>query len=171
MFETEDGNPIDIGYFVAASNEDKIRKAISTDHFILGITSATPGVLGNSGGLHWQGKYQTDEWGRKNIMCHSSSSKRQKRNEIIPERKIKQPILNPEWNPNQEYLSRVNRQEWVAVGIIGQIRVRDDGTCETHGYCWPNAEGIATKAEKGFFVLKRTGPNQVLVLVTPLQKN
>ncbi|SDJ20335.1 hypothetical protein SAMN05216352_1331, partial [Alteribacillus bidgolensis] len=42
---------------------------------------------------------------------------------------------------------------------------RDDGTCEEQGYCWPNDNGIATKAEKGYFVLKRTGENQVLVLL------
>jgi hypothetical protein len=172
MFETADGNPIDVGYFVVASNEDKIQKATSTDLFILGITSATPGVLGKSGGLRWQGKYQTDEWERR--MYHEvtiPASIDGEGNIITPEKKIMQPILNPDWNPNQEYVSRINRQEWVAVGLIGQIRVRDDGTCETHGYCWPNDDGVATKAEKGYYVLKRTGPNQVLVLVTPLQKN
>ncbi|WP_101842724.1 SHOCT domain-containing protein [Halobacillus sp. Marseille-P3879] len=34
----------------------------------------------------------------------------------------------------------------------------------SHGYCRPNDEGIATHAERGYFVLKRTGPNQILVL-------
>jgi hypothetical protein len=171
MFETADGNSIDVGYFVTVSTEDKIRKAASNDLFILGITSATPGLLGNSGCLRWQGKYLTDEWGRKKY--HEVTIPAQKDEEgsvIIPERKIMQPIPNPKWNPHEEYTSRVNRPEWVAVGLIGQVLVRDDGTCETHGYCWSNDDGIATKAEKGYFVLKRTGPNQVLVLVSPLQQ-
>ncbi|MFP3511449.1 peptidase G2 autoproteolytic cleavage domain-containing protein [Peribacillus sp. SIMBA_075] len=43
MFETADGNSIDVGYFVTVSTEDKIQKAASNDLFILGITSATPG--------------------------------------------------------------------------------------------------------------------------------
>ena len=42
--------------------------------------------------------------------------------------------------------------------------VRDDGTCEAHGFCLPNDNGIATKAENGFFVIKRTGENQILIL-------
>uniref|UniRef100_UPI0024822E28 peptidase G2 autoproteolytic cleavage domain-containing protein n=1 Tax=Ectobacillus funiculus TaxID=137993 RepID=UPI0024822E28 len=166
MFETADGNSIDVGYFVTVSTEDKIRKAASNDLFILGITSATPGLLGNSGCLRWQGKYLTDEWGRKKYYeVTIPAQKDEKGNVIISERKIMQPIPNPEWNPHEEYISRVNRPEWVAVGLIGQILVRDDGTCETHGYCWSNDDGIATKAEKGYFVLKRTGPNQILILV------
>ncbi|ETI65822.1 Hep_Hag repeat-containing protein [Neobacillus vireti LMG 21834] len=51
------------------------------------------------------------------------------------------------------------------VGLIGQILVHDDGTCKTHGYCWANDEGIATTSDKGYFVLKRTGENQILILV------
>ncbi|MGE7633414.1 hypothetical protein ACQKMZ_14110 [Bacillus paramycoides] len=47
---------------------------------------------------------------------------------------------------------------------MGQMLVRDDGTCETHGYCRPNDDGIATKAESGFFVIKRTSENQILIL-------
>lgn len=46
--------------------------------------------------------------------------------------------------------------------------MRDDGTCETHGYCWPNDDGIATKSDKGYFVLKRTEPNQVLLLLNSI---
>ncbi|TKH11177.1 hypothetical protein FC678_12770 [Peribacillus simplex] len=146
MFETADGNSIDVGYFVTVSTEDKIRKAASNDLFILGITSATPGLLGNSGCLRWQGKYLTDEWGRKKYHeVTIPAQKDEEGNVIIPERKIMQPIPNPEWNPHEEYTSRVNRPEWVAVGLIGQVLVRDDGTCETHGYCWSNDDGIVTQ--------------------------
>jgi hypothetical protein len=53
----------------------------------------------------------------------------------------------------------------VAVGLIGQVLVRDDGTCEEEGYCWSNDDGIATAADNGYKVMKRTGPNQVLLLV------
>lgn len=54
---------------------------------------------------------------------------------------------------------------WVVVGLIVQVLVRDDGTCETYRYCWSNNDGIATKAMKGYFVLKRTRYNQILILV------
>ncbi|OLO37234.1 hypothetical protein BTR23_13905 [Alkalihalophilus pseudofirmus] len=165
MFETADGKPIDVGYFVTAAKEEKIRKATANDQFILGITSATPSVLGNSGELRWKNKHMTDEWGR--VQYHEVTLPAEKDKEgqiIIPERTEVQPMLNPEWDPKEKYIPRVERPEWVAVGMIGQVLVRDDGSCKTHRYCWPNNEGIATKSERGYFVLKRTSPNQILVL-------
>lgn len=165
MFETEDGNPIDVGYFVTAVEKGKIKKGTASDHFILGITSATPSLLGNSAGLRWQGKYLTDDWGRKRFHEVTIPAKKDKEGNILtPERKEMQAILNPAWNFEVEYIPRIERKEWVAVGLLGQILVRDDGTCKEQGYCLPNDDGIATKAEKGYFVLKRTGVNQVLVL-------
>ncbi|MFS1512537.1 hypothetical protein VQL36_08890 [Chengkuizengella sp. SCS-71B] len=48
--------------------------------------------------------------------------------------------------------------------------VRDDGTSEVDGFCKPNAEGIATKAQSGYRVLERTGENQILIIVaSPMQ--
>lgn len=50
------------------------------------------------------------------------------------------------------------------VGLIGKILVRDDGTCQVNSYCRPNNEGIATATTNGYRVMKRTGPNQILIL-------
>ncbi|MEQ6853273.1 peptidase G2 autoproteolytic cleavage domain-containing protein [Lysinibacillus capsici] len=42
MFETADGNPIDVGYFVTFNGaSDKIRKANASDNYIIGVISAT----------------------------------------------------------------------------------------------------------------------------------
>lgn len=150
MFETADHSPIDIGYFITFSSEEKIRKATSNDTFILGISSATPALIGNSGALSWQKRYKTDSFGKRQYTRTDTQ-------EI-------QPLLNTEWDPACKYISRRDRTEWLPVGLIGQMLVRDDGTCETHGYCRPNDDGIATKAESGFFVIKRTDENQVLIL-------
>ena len=165
MFETVDGKPIDVGFFVTPAEDKKIKKATSRDQFILGITSAAPSVRGNSAELSWQGKYLTDDWGRKRyheVMLPAIIDK--EGNVIIPERAEIQPLLNPYWNPDEKYIPRIDRPEWVSVGMLGQILIRDDGTCEVHGYCWPNEDGIATKAKKGYFVLERTSTNQILVL-------
>lgn len=165
MFETVDGNLIDVGYFVTTKGK-KIRKATASDRFILGITSATPSLLGNSAGLNWQGKYVTDEWGRKKYHeVEIPAIKDNEGNVIVPERKEMQVIINPTWNPNEKYIPRTERPEWVAVGLIGQVLVRDDNTCEVDSYCMPNDQGIATKASQGYRVLERTGPNQILVLL------
>ncbi|MFD4820413.1 peptidase G2 autoproteolytic cleavage domain-containing protein [Peribacillus butanolivorans] len=164
MFETVDEKPIDIGYFVTLEGK-KIRKANATDDYILGIVSADPAILADSGELRWKDKYVTDEWNR--VQYHDvviPAEKDKDGNVIVPERTEKQPILNPNWDPTKEYIPRSERPEWVEVGLLGKLRVRDDGTCQMNGYCKPNDEGIAMASDKGYRVMERTGPNQILVL-------
>ncbi|MDQ0242999.1 autotransporter adhesin [Bacillus fengqiuensis] len=165
LFETIDGKPMDVGYFVTLDGK-KIRKATTADDYILGIVSADPAILGDSGELRWKDKYVTDEWGR--VQYHDvviPAEKDQDGNVIVPEHTEKQPILNPGWDDRREYIPRSERPEWVAVGLLGKLRVRDDGTCQVNRYCRPNNEGIATASDKGYRVMERTGPNQVLVLL------
>ena len=105
-----------------------------------------PALIGNSGALSWEKRYKTDNFG--------------KRQYVWTETEEIQPLLNTEWDPTRKYVARKDRAEWLPVGLIGQMLVRDDGTCEAHGFCLPNDNGIATKAESGFFVIKRTGENK-----------
>ncbi|WP_081811040.1 peptidase G2 autoproteolytic cleavage domain-containing protein [Bacillus sp. UNC437CL72CviS29] len=147
------------------SKSDKILKALKKDDYILGITSSTPAVLGNSGELRWKNKYVMDEWGRVQYQDVVISAEMDEQGNVIsPKHTESQPILNPEWNPAEEYIPRLKRPEWVAVGLLGQLLVRDDGTCKPGKYCIPNNEGVATYSNKGYRVMKRTGPNQILVL-------
>ncbi|GAA3324898.1 hypothetical protein GCM10020331_054600 [Ectobacillus funiculus] len=55
----------------------------------------------------------------------------------------------------------MKRPEWVAVGMLGKLLIRDDGTCKVNSYCQPNDDGIATASDKGYRVMERTGPNQI----------
>lgn len=67
MFESAGGTEIEPGYFVTFDDNDgeKIRLFhAATDNYVLGVTSAAPAFLSNAGELRWEGKYQTDEWGR-----------------------------------------------------------------------------------------------------------
>lgn len=167
MFETIDGNPIDFGYFVTLE-ESKIRIANDQDDFILGITSAKPAYLADSGEMRWKHKYLTTEWGEimyEEIILPAEFDNHN--NLTVPERIERRPILNPNWDSSKEYIPRSQRPEWVAVGLLGKLLVRDDGTCNAGNYCKPNNEGIATTSDQGYRVLKRTGQNQILVLVTP----
>ncbi|WP_338787385.1 peptidase G2 autoproteolytic cleavage domain-containing protein [Metabacillus sp. FJAT-53654] len=171
MFETTDGNPIDFGYFVTL-DENKVRIANEQDDFILGITSAKPAVLANSGELRWKSKYMTTEWGEvlyEDIALPSEFDTYG--NVINPQRSERRPVLNPSWNSSKEYLPRSRRPEWVAVGLIGQLLVRDDGTCKPGSYCKPNNEGIATASNQGYRVMQRTNQNQVLVIVPQAFRN
>ncbi|QNU68741.1 hypothetical protein EHE19_004300 [Ruminiclostridium herbifermentans] len=62
FFEWADGN-IDnedrVGYFVTLDG-DKIRKAKSSDDYILGVVSVNPSVIGDNYADDWRGKYVTD---------------------------------------------------------------------------------------------------------------
>ncbi|HDR8162164.1 TPA: hypothetical protein QC072_005132 [Bacillus cereus] len=164
MFETVDGEPIEVGYFVTL-DKNKIRIAKEDDDYILGITSANPAFITDSGGMTWKNKFLKDEWGR--IQYHNVTTppiKDKEGNIIFPEDTQIKPMLNPEYDPTRDYVPRCNRPEWIPVGIIGKLRIRDDGSCQVNGYCKPNDEGIATASNVGYRILERTGPNQILVL-------
>jgi hypothetical protein len=167
MFETTDGNSINFGYFVTLE-QSKVRIANDQDDYILGITSAKPAFLADSGELRWKHKYLTTEWGE--ILYGDAelpSVVDAEGNVIVPQRTERRPILNPQWNSSKEYIPRSERPEWVAVGLLGKLLVRDDGTCKAGSYCKPNKMGIATASANGYYILERTGQNQILVLVTP----
>ncbi|WP_253186988.1 peptidase G2 autoproteolytic cleavage domain-containing protein [Paenibacillus sp. GP183] len=164
MFETLDGNSIEVGYLVTLEG-GKIRKANADDDYILGVTSATPAMIAASADLRWHKLFITDDWGR--IQYHNvvvPEKRDEKGNILSPEYTKTEPILNPEYDSSKEYISRLLRPEWVAVGLLGQLLVRDDGTCLVNGYCKSNDEGVASEATTGYRVMKRTGPNQIQIL-------
>ncbi len=74
------------------------------------------------------------------------------------------PKLNPDYKPDKKYVSRFDRPEWSAVGMLGVLSVYDDGTCEVNGYCKCADNGIATKAEFGYRVIERLTENIVKVV-------
>ncbi|WCK56164.1 peptidase G2 autoproteolytic cleavage domain-containing protein [Aneurinibacillus sp. Ricciae_BoGa-3] len=167
MFETIDGNSIDAGYFVTLDGEgDKIRKAHAHDEYILGVVSARPAMIADASDLRWHNLFQTDDWGRVQYNEVIIPERRdEKGNVISPQVKKMEPILNPSYDPSQTYIPRRHRPEWVAVGIVGKLLVRDDGTCEPNGYCKPNDEGVATASRNGYRVMKRVGDNQIQIFI------
>ncbi len=142
MFETNDGKAIDVGYFVTFADETgKIRKANDGDDYILGVTSATPAVLAGSADYTWQNRYIRDKWGRIQYETVTIPEVTDEDGRVITlEHKMKRPVLNPSYNCKQCYTSRIQRPEWVAVGLVGQVLVRDDGTCKGMCYCRPNKD-------------------------------
>ena len=80
----------------------------------------------------------------------------------------KTPVLNPDYDPTVEYISRIDRPEWEHVGLLGKVVMRDDGSCEVGGYAFPNADGIACGRpfDGGYPVLKRISEDKVLVFIT-----
>ena len=166
MYETESGQSILPGYFVTfGASGSKIRIWQDGDSYILGVTHMVPGFVAGSGELHWQGKFLTDDWGSPRMEDVSVPDDLDEAGNVrIPAHTESRPMLNPQFDPTLDYVSRESRPEWVRVGILGQLLVRDDGTLTPGGYCLPDATGIATAAPFGYRVLKRDSPDRAIIL-------
>lgn len=106
MFECEDRKGIEPGFFVTLGKTGCIKKANASDPYILGVVSGAPAILGDSGWGRWPKKYLKDEFGRY-VLDDAGDRK-----------------LNPKWNPKLGYVARSDRDEWVAVGLLGKLIVR-----------------------------------------------
>lgn len=45
---------------------------------------------------------------------------------------------------DEEYIPREDSKEWDAVGLMGKLSIRDDGTCEAYEFAKVGAEGELT---------------------------
>lgn len=144
------------GRFVRLDGE-KILLAESIDDDILGIVSGNPSVVGDSYEDQWQGQYLTDIYGE--LLTEDYTD------EDGTTRKVW--VLNPDYNPEKQYVPRSERREWSAVGMMGKLIVIDDGTCRPNDYCIPTTGGIATRSEGrvGYRVLSRIDGTHIKVLI------
>lgn len=147
-FEWLDGNVDNqdrIGLFVTLDG-DKIKLA-NKDDYILGVISANPSIVGNSAELDWHDKYKTDVYGR---LIYDESHN---------------PIVSKNYNDTLEYVPRGARKEYSKVGLLGQLVVQDDGTCEVNGYCTASVNGVATKSDSGYRVIKRIDETHIKIIL------
>lgn len=177
FFEWFDGNTDSedrVGKFVTIDG-NKIKIAKSGD-YILGIVSGAPFVLGNGDCDMWNGAYLRDDFGRiiyepaPKIEIDEGTGEAH----IVVDKNGDtvffgtRPMINPEYDPSREYISREDRPEWDAVGMLGVLPVLDDGTCEVGRFCKCADGGIATLAtERGFdtyMVIERVTENVVSVV-------
>lgn len=147
-FEWLDGNTKNqdrVGLFVTLDG-DKIKLANKGD-YILGVISANPSIVGNSAELDWHDKYKTDVYGR---LIYDESHNL---------------ILNESYNDTLEYVPRGARKEYDKVGLLGQLVVQDDGTCKVNGYCTASVNGVATKSDSGYRVIKRIDETHIKIIL------
>lgn len=168
------------GYFVTLDGE-QIKIAEPND-YILGIISGQPSIVGN-GDEDWLGRYIFDEFGAfvYEDFEYEVEVPEEIQEEVINEETGKSTIVtktimktvtktgtkykeNPNYDPTIPYIHREDRPEWDAVGMLGVLSVRDDGTCEVNGYCKVAEGGIATASETGYRVIKRVNDNIVKVI-------
>ena len=130
-FEWTDGN---------SSNEDrrgmtvvldgnKIKVSTSSDSTdnIIGVVSGNASVIGDSSWNKWSDKYLKDDYGTY-------------QRDENGERK-----LNPSFDDTKTYVSREDRQEWDAIGMIGKLRIRKG---QTTGTRWIKMRDISDTVEE-----------------------
>ena len=159
LFEWEDRNTNNEdrrGYFVTMIGK-QIKKANEGD-YIIGVVSANPCILGNTD-TEWQGQFLRDEFGSFIKEKHMEMMKEQvedengKITEIDKEVEVEFYKVNPDYDPNMEYVDRLSRQEWDAIGMLGVLSVYDDGTCIPGGFCKVIDGGIGSMAENEYDII------------------
>lgn len=162
-----DGNPNNEdrrGLFVTYEG-DKIRLANAEDDYIAGIVSAAPSVVGDVQSEEWQGRFLKDVFGAMITETVEIEDVVDEDGNVIPAHTETRFVINPDYDPTREYVSREYRQEWDMVGYVGKLVVVDDGTCQVNGYCKSADGGIATASEKGYRVLKRIDETHIKVRI------
>ena len=130
-------------------NGDKIEISTAFPHCI-GVVTGTGAFVADTASLDWHGRFMKDEWGRTIYEYNENGEKVAKE--------------NPNYDPNQEYVPRMQRKEWSPIGLVGKVHVRQDGTLKVGGFAGCK-NGIATDATKGYRVLNIINENIALVLV------
>lgn len=185
-----------VGYFVTLDG-DKLKKAAPGD-WVLGVVSANPCIIGNAD-EDWLGRQLHDDFGRfikeyletsEEPVTPPEGLEGQELRAWLRENRVKRrdggyikevakvvdyetPSWrykeNPDYDPDQAYIERKDRKEWDAVGMLGVLAVRDDGTCQVNGFC-AVAEGGTATATDGYVpgqtwrVIGRVSENVVKVV-------
>lgn len=145
------------GYFVTLDG-DKIVKANSSDDYILGVVSAHPTVIGNAD-MEYAYKFLYDDFGSP---IYEEIEEINTKTKQITKRLVQK--LNPLFDSTKEHIERRFRKEWSAIGMLGVLTVRDDGTCKVNGFCQVTKGGIATNSNKGYRVIKRVAKNIIKIV-------
>lgn len=167
FFEWRDGNKKAEdrrGLFVTLDG-DKIRLATAADDYIVGVISANPSVVGDVQSENWHGMYKKDVFGQPlTETVEVPESTDEETGEVVSAHTITRYVVNPDYDPDEEYTSREFRKEWACVGLMGKLVVVDDGTCEVNGYCKAADGGKATKSDTGYRVMKRIDSTHIQIL-------
>ena len=85
------------------------------------------------------------------------------------------PVDNPEYNNENKYVKRSDRNEWIAVVIKGKAIVKDDGECVPGEYCTPvfsdmwDTAGTVVPAKDSdknkYYVISRVSEDTILIFI------
>jgi hypothetical protein len=126
-FESVDGTALTIGVTVVLEN-GKIRQATESDTNIIGAIRPKNAslFLGNSAEHKWNQKYLKDDFGAYILDAEGMRA------------------LNPQYDPEVEYISREKRDEWNIVGLVGQVPILKSQPVDSS---WVKMYDISTTVE------------------------
>ncbi len=118
-FEWSDGNTEakDRRGISVVLDGNKIREAVAGEEPI-GVISGNPSAVGDADIDSWKGKYLRDDYGT--YIQEDYEVEDDDGNTVVQQRRQ----LNPDYNPDTEYVSREDRPEWDCVGLMGKLRIR-----------------------------------------------
>ena len=139
-FEWSDGNSSaeDRRGISVVLDGDKIRQAVDGEEPI-GVISGNPSVIGDNDIYRWKNKYLRDDFGT--YIQEDYEVEDEEGNTVTQQRRK----LNPDYNEDQEYVSREDRPEWDCVGLMGKIRIRKG---QVTGSRWIKMRDISDSVEE-----------------------
>ena len=167
FFETSDGNAIEIGKTVVLDGK-KVRASTEEDDVSSIIGVVRPKVdginslmVGNTAWNRWRNKYLHDDYGRfimedytvtewkENGQTVNYVTERLPEDVTVPSDAIVKTLqrkkLNPDFDSEVEYQPRSERNEWVIVGLLGQVQVEKG---QTVGDRWIKMRDISETVEE-----------------------
>ncbi|CFO25285.1 Domain of uncharacterised function (DUF3476) [Staphylococcus aureus] len=106
------------------------------------MISGTAGVVLGDQLFHHKDKFIKDEFGV--VVTEQQEVEIVKDTGEVVKELRDVPLVNPEYDENEDYLARSDRPEWNVVGLTGQIFTRIDNTVKVNDYIKAN-NGIGTK--------------------------
>jgi hypothetical protein len=176
-FESATGQVIPTGSTVVLENNKvRLATESDNPSDIIGVVrpkepSKASMVVGNTAWNKWANKYLTDdfdryimedhnvvEWTDSSGKKHSYESHNIPENVVVPEnaivkthddegKKFQHYKLNPAWNKDSEYINRENRDEWLIIGLVGQVKVLKE---QIMGERWKKMRDVSVNVEEWF---------------------
>jgi len=173
FFETTDGNALAAGLSVVLEG-GKVRIAQAGEKPI-GVVrpTGTSSVVGNDPWNHWKGRYLRDdfgayvkesytvtEWTTEDGANHTYKTDKIPEDVVPPDDatisstdkhgnpKMRK-VVNPDYDESLEYVKREDRDEWVIVGLLGQVPVLKD---QVMGESWVKMRDVSDSVE--FYFIK-----------------
>ena len=177
FFESATGQSIPVGSTVVLENNKvRLATESDNPADVIGVVrpkepSKASMVVGNTAWNKWANKYLTDdfdryimedhdvvEWTDAEGKQHSYESHNIAEGITVPTDatikthddkgvKFQHYKLNPAWDPNAEYVNRENRDEWLIIGLIGQVKVLKG---QTMGDRWKKMRDVSASVEEWY---------------------